>query len=260
MFILTFFLGAAVGSFVNVLIDRSVAGEDWMGGRSRCDNCRKVLAWYDMIPIVSWAIYRGRSRCCHTPLPYRHPLVEGLTGLLFSWWLLIGFWFFRLSIAPLTMIQPAFWLLTGIILLILAITDARHGVVLTPVVYAGIILTLCYRLVLTYFGVYQTNDLLTSFLMAAGGYGFFWLLNRLTRGRGMAEGDIDVALYLGLLLGWPRGILALGMSFVMGAIVGVTLIATKLKTRHDTLPFVPFMVTSAIVVLLFGEWIIGFLG
>lgn len=247
---IVFVLGTVVGSFVNVLIDRSVAEEDWMGGRSRCDNCRKVLSWYDMIPIVSWVIYRGRSRCCHTPLPYRYPIVEGLTGLLFVWWLLIGFWFFRLTIAPLTIIQPAFWLLSGLILLVLTISDWRYGVVLTSIVYVGVGMLAVYRLILVGLGVYQWVDLGESILMGIGAYGFFWLLNRVTLGRGMAEGDVDVALYLGLLLGWPRGIIGLGLSFVLGAVVGVLLIVLKLKSRKDTVPFVPFMVAAAGMVLL----------
>jgi leader peptidase (prepilin peptidase)/N-methyltransferase len=258
--VIVFLLGTAVGSFINVLIDRSVAGEDWVRGRSHCDFCRKNLRWYDLIPVFSWLAYRGKSRCCHTPLPYRYPLVEFLTGLLFVWWFMIGFWFFHLTTAPLSTIQPAFWLVTGLVLLILAVSDARYGVVLTPVVYGGVILTLVYRLLLTYFGVYQTNDLVSSLLMSAGAYGFFWLLNRITAGRGMAEGDMDVALYFGLLLGWPRGLIGLGLSFVLGALIGLLLIGLKIKSRKDTVPFVPFMVTATLIMLLWGEQIIGFLG
>lgn len=258
--ILVFVIGTAVGSFINVLIDRSVAGIDWVSGRSRCDHCHKNLAWFDLIPILSWLAYRGRSRCCHTPLPYRYPLVELLTGLLFLWWLTIGFVFFRLVEAPIVMIQPGFWLLTGLIMLILFLADFRYGVVLTPIVYGGVGMTLLYRVILVGAGQYQIMDLVKSCLVAGGAYGFFWFLNRITRGRGMAEGDMDVALYFGLLLGWPRGLIGLGVSFVLGAVIGVLLIVLKLKSRKDTVPFVPFMVAGVIIVLLWGERLIGFLG
>lgn len=248
-----------MGSFVNVLIDRSVAGEDWVRGRSHCDGCGKKLTWYDLIPIISWVVYRGKSRCCRIPLTYRYPLVEGLMGLLFVWWLGMGFLFFQLSSAPLTVIQPAFWLITGIIILILALADWFYGVVLMPVVYAGWVSVLAYRLTLWGFGVYQTGDLAATLVMTILAYGFFWMLYKLTRGRGMADGDMYVAAYVAMVVGWPRGLLSLGISFVIGAVVGVMLILLGIKKRTDTLPFVPFMMVALVIVLLWGEQISRFL-
>ncbi len=258
-FILTFFLGAAVGSFINVLIDRSIEGEDWVRGRSHCDHCKKELTWYDLIPILSFVIYRGRSRCCKTKLSYRYPLVEIIVGLLFGWWLMVGFWFFRLVVAPLSIVQPLFWLMTGIVLLILALADLFYGVVMMPIVWIGSATVIIYRVILWSYGAYQMSDLLISILVAALFYGFFWFLYKVTNGRGMADGDMYVALYMGLLLGWPRGILALGLSFILGAFVGVILISTGMRKRKDTLPFVPFMVTAIMISLLYGEQIIRFL-
>ena len=257
-FILTFFLGAAVGSFVNVLIDRTIAGEDWVSGRSHCDYCKKTLTWYDMVPILSYALYRGHSRCCGVKLSCGYPIVELLVGLLFGWWLIVGFWFFRLASAPLTVIQPAFWLLTGITIMILTLTDLFYGVVLLPVVWLGASMALIYRLILWHFGAYQTADLITSLVVAGIAFGFFWLLHKLTKGKGMADGDMYVAAYVGLLAGWPRGLLAIGISFVLGAIVGVSLMAFKLRTRKDTLPFVPFMMAAMVIVLVWGEQIIRY--
>lgn len=259
-FILTFLLGAAVGSFVNVLIDRSVHGKDWVRGRSHCDYCHKTLAWYDMVPILSYVAYLGKSRCCKAKLSYRYPIVEILVGLLFGWWLMVGFWFFQLASAPLSVIQPAFWLLTGITIVILTLADLFYGVVLLPIVWLGGLMVLAYRLILWYFGAYQVGDLISSLSVALGGCGFFWALHKATKGRGMAEGDMYVAAYVGLLTGWPRGVLAIGLSFVLGAILGVIMIGLKLATRKDTLPFVPFMMVAMVVVLLWGGQIIGFLG
>ena len=218
-FLLTFFLGASVGSFVNVLIDRTILGQDWVSGRSHCDKCKKTLAWYDMIPILSFVLYRGRARCCKAPLPYRYPIVEAVVGCLFVWWLVVGFAFFRLVSTPLTAIQPLFWLVTGIILLILAVADFYYGVVLMRVLWVGSIMAVLYRAVLWYFGVFQFYDLVGSLIVAASFYVLFWLLYKATRGRGMADGDMYVAMYMGLLLGWPRGGALLG-SFVLGAVVG----------------------------------------
>lgn len=257
-FILTFLVGGAVGSFVNVLIDRTMLGQDWVRGRSHCDYCQKTLAWYDMVPILSFLVYRGKSRCCRKPLYYRYPMVEILVGMLFVWWLSVGFWFFRLVAAPLSVIQPAFWLVTGVALAILALADLFYGVVLVGVVWFASIGVVLYRMMLLYYGAYQGMDLVRSVILAGVFYGVFWLLYKVTKGRGMAEGDMYMAMYMGLLLGWPRGVAALLGSFILGAIVGIGLIVTRLRSRKDTLPFVPFMVVSTVVVLVWGEQIIRY--
>ncbi len=257
-FILTFFMGSAVGSFVNVLIDRTMVGQDWVRGRSHCDHCHKTLAWYDMIPVLSFLVYGGKSRCCHTPLSYRYPIVEILVGLLFVWWLGMGFWFFRLVSAPLSVVQPAFWLVTGVTLSILALADLFYGVVLVGVVWFASIVVVAYRFTLMYYGAHQLEDLVKALGLAAIFYSLFWLLYKITKGRGMADGDMYIAMYMGLLLGWPRGVMALLGSFILGAIVGLILIATRLRSRKDTLPFVPFMVGATVIALVWGEQIIRY--
>jgi leader peptidase (prepilin peptidase)/N-methyltransferase len=187
-------------------------------------------------------------------------MVEALVGLLFSWWLLVGFLFFQLATRPLHLVQPGFWLLTGIILAILMLSDLFYGVVLLPVVGLGYTMTIVYRLILLYFGAYHASDLISALGVSAVFFGLFWFLYRLTKGRGMADGDMYVAAYMGLILGWLKGVVALLLSFVIGAIVGVILIATNLRTRKDTLPFVPFMMLSTGIALLWGETIWRFLG
>jgi leader peptidase (prepilin peptidase)/N-methyltransferase len=251
-FALTFLLGASVGSFVNVLIDRTILGENWVSGRSHCDHCGKTLAWYDMVPILSFLFYLGRSRCCKKRLSYRYPIVELLVGLLFVWWAVVGFWFFNLVSAPLSMLQPAFWLVTGTFLAILLIADLFYGVVLMPFVWIGVVITLLYRLILWSYGAHQLVDVCTALLTGSGFYSFFWLLYKLTKGRGMADGDMYVAFYIGVLLGWPRGMVAMMLSFIIGASVGTLLIVSGLRSRKDTLPFVPFLVISTFIALVWG--------
>jgi leader peptidase (prepilin peptidase) / N-methyltransferase len=251
-FLLTFLLGASIGSFVNVLIDRTILGKNWVSGRSHCDGCNKTLAWYDMVPILSFVLYGGKARCCKTRLSYRYPIVEMLVGILFVWWLAVGFWFFRLVAAPLSVIQPGFWLVTGILLAILALADLFYGVVLMPIVWIASALVLLYRFILWQYGAHQLLDMQNAVFVGIGFYSFFWLLYKLTKGRGMADGDMYVALYIGILLGWPRGMVAMILSFVIGAMVGTFLIATKLRSRKDTLPFVPFMVVATVISLLWG--------
>lgn len=111
--LLLFFLGTIVGSFVNVVIHRSIEGEQWIKGRSKCDHCGKVLPWYDMFPLLSYFVLQGKSRCCHKPLSISHPVVEFLTGILFVWWYWGGTFFFQLAQAPFSVVQPFFWLIAN---------------------------------------------------------------------------------------------------------------------------------------------------
>lgn len=117
-------------------------------------------------------------------------------------------------------------------------------------------MTIFYRLVLWHYGVYQMIDLQSALLLSGAFFGFFWLLYKLTKGRGMADGDMYVALYMGMLLGWPKGMVAFMGSFILGAIVGVFLIVSKIRSRKETVPFVPFMVAATAIALLWGEQII----
>lgn len=255
-FLLVFFLGACVGSFVNVLIDRTIAHRTWMTGRSVCDHCKRKLVWYDMIPIVSYLLLRGRSRCCHKPLTPKHVIVEVLFGTLFVWWLMIGFAFFRLASAPLSVIQPVFWLGIGTILMILAIADWVWGVILMRVLWVGVAWVVLYRLLLTWYGVYQLDDLIMMFGMGAMAFLFIWFLRFITQGRGMGDGDPYLVFLTAILVGWPRGIVAVLSAFVIGAVVGMVLLSTGVRRRNETIPFGPFIVAGAFVALLWGEQIL----
>ena len=251
-YLLIFFLGSAVGSFINVLIDRTIAGTDWVRGRSHCDNCRKTLAWYDLIPIFSYMAYRGRSRCCRRPLTPRHPIVEGIVGALFLWWAIMGSFFFQLATRPLVYIQPLFWLGVGIVLLILGITDWLYGVVLMPVLWVGVFWVALYRLVLMAAGSYHLPDLVGALVVALGTAVFIQALRWVTKGRGMGDGDPYLMFLAGIIVGWPRALVVLLFAFVAGAGVGITLLATGRRQRSDTLPFGPFLVAGVIVALIWG--------
>lgn len=181
-----------------------------------------------------------------------------MVGILFVWWYLVGYLFFRLVSTPLDVIQPAFWLVTGIILLIMLFADLFYNAVFVGVVWTGVALTAGYRAVLWSYEAYQLQDLVTAAAGAALSYLVFWGLYKLTKGKGMADGDMYVALYLAFLVGYPKAPLMIGLSFVYGAIVGVILIATGIRKRRDTLPFVPFMVFSSITVLVWGEKLLSY--
>ena len=257
MIVLLFFLGASIGSFLNVLVSRTVEGKDWVRGRSHCDFCKKPLAWYDTFPLLSFAVYGGKSRCCHKMLSWQHPIVELLTGLLFVWWYLMGNVFFQLVSSPLHTLQAGYWLLIGVVLLIVVVADAFYGMVITSPVLLAIVASVAYRVMLFSHGPMTGQDLGYYLGLAVVIGGFFALLHYLTKGRGMGMGDVYVAPLYGLILGWPRAIVALVLSFWIGAIVGVAAVIVGKKKMQGTLPFAPFMVLGIVIALLCGNQLWG---
>ena len=248
--VVIFFLGASVGSFVNVLVSRSIAGSDWLRGRSQCDRCGKPLVWYDMIPLLSFAIYRGKSKCCKRSLSMAHPIVEGLFGMLFVWWLLVGFIFFQLATAPWTIVQPIFWLGIGILLLIIMVADATYGVILMPFIYISIIWIYGYRFALAISGTYQWTDLGITLLSGVLSFGFLQALHVITKGKGMGDGDPYLAFVTGSLLSGVAAFWGMLSAFILGSVWGIGLILLSLKKMSQTIPFGPFLVIGCLITLL----------
>ena len=233
-----FVFGAAVGSFLNVLIYRTIQGESWLVGRSRCDHCRHKIAWYDNVPVLSFLLLSGKSRCCKKPIPTSYPLVELITGSLFVWWYGIGFVFFRLTTAPFQVLQPLFWLLVGILLLTIFFADLMHMIIPDLVVGALFLLVLAYRLYLTAVSIMQVKDLYSALLSMAAAVIFIGGLWALTKGKGMGFGDVKLIAPIALLLGWPKILVSLFFSFLIGGIVavGLLLLGKKSWSGHPLWP------------------------
>ncbi|MBT3250106.1 MAG: prepilin peptidase [Candidatus Pacebacteria bacterium] len=248
-----FILGSAVGSFLNVLIYRTVRGESWVSGRSHCDHCQKKIAWYDNMPILSFLLLGGKSRCCKKRIPISYPFVEFVTGSLFVWWYGIGFVFFRLTTAPFQVLQPLFWLLVGILLLTIFFADLMHMIIPDLAVGALFLLTLFYRIYLTSASIMQPQDLylaLVGMLIAVAFIGGLWAL---TKGKGMGFGDVKLMAPIALLLGWPKILVGLFFSFIIGGISGVILLILGKKRVGQVIPFGPFIILGAVVSLFWGD-------
>lgn len=250
-----FLVGAAVGSFINVFIYRTVSEKDWVNGRSVCEHCGKKIAWYDLVPIFSYLLLRGKCRHCQHPIAPIHPIVEALVGFVFLWWYFIGSVFFRLSTPPFQAIQPAYWLLAGILLTIILIADILYYLVPDEAVLALLIITFLYRVALTLGGQMQLLDLGYSLLSAVGLVTCFYGLHWITRGKGFGLGDVKLAAPLALILGWPKVLVGVFLAFLIGSVFGVAvLLGGKARFDHK-LPFAPFLIIGTLVALVFGQQI-----
>lgn len=258
-----FFTGAAIGSFLNVVIYRSLNNESWVTGRSRCDSCRKKIGWYDNIPLLSYLILKAKCRNCKKPIALTHPVVEVLVGSLFAWWYMTGAFFFTLTQRPFEVLQPAFWLIVGVILIAILVADYLYYIIPDMFVILLLGLTIVYRIALVSFGIMQINDLILAvfgMILAVLFIGSLWFF---TKGKGMGLGDVKLMVPLSLLLGWPNTLVGLFLSFLIGGFIGGFLLLSKKKKMGQVVPFGPFLIVGTFISLIWGDqilsWYLSFL-
>ena len=270
-YIFSFLFGAAIGSFLNVVIHRVPIGESIVFPNSACPKCQNAIKAYDNIPLVSWLVLGGKCRNCKTPISARYPAVELLTALLYVlvYWQ-IGFGAF-LPVALLfvsTMVALIF-------------IDSEHMILPNVITYPLLMFSLVIRIVFpTFFGGIYISDLnswpiaqvaslhpilqslLGAILGALIGGGFLWLVGEAwKRFRGveaMGLGDVKMMAAVGALLGWRLTLLSTFLGAFSGAVIGVALIARqKDRVLQTQVPFGIFLGIGSIVSLLFGDRLIA---
>ena len=240
--IFVFLFGLTVGSFLNAVIYRLSQGDSAMKGRSYCPQCKHTLAWYDLVPVVSFVLLGGKCRYCKKPISWQYPIVEMATAVLF---LLI----LESRVSSLNQVSSIevfklfyLWIIAAFLVVLFAY-DLRHYILPDKMLFPAIGIVLVYRV----FEVLNLNNW-SLFGPPAGGFefrifdplisgivsgvlaaGFFLTIFLASRGRAMGFGDVKLAFFMGLFLGWPNILVALFVAFFAGAIIGVGLIALQKK-------------------------------
>lgn len=248
---LLFLLGLFFGSFLNVLIDRIPQDESVIGGRSHCDKCRKTLKWYDLIPVLSFIILRGKCRYCYSSISLYYPIVEVITGMFF-----VLTYFYLLKFSDLRFINydlRSYLTLFYYLMIISSLTavffaDLKYGIIPDKIIFPAIFVSLLYFLL-------NTEYFIPNVISGLGAFLFFLALHLITRGRGMGLGDVKLVFLLGLFLGFPKIVSALYLSFILGALAGLILVLLKKKRlfKGETIPFGPFLVLGSVISLLWSE-------
>ncbi len=237
-------LGLIVGSFLNVVIWRVPRDESVVSPRSRCPQCGNELRNVDNIPVVSWLLLRGKCHFCGNPVSARYPLVELLTGVLFA------------AVAArfgLDWALPAFLVLTAGLVALSGI-DLDHHRLPTKVVYPTLFL-MAPLFVLAAAMTGEWDDLADAAIGGAIGFGVLFVIAFISP-KGMGFGDVRLAGVLGVALGWlslKHVAVGLFLGFLTAAVVGVALIATKVKGRKDRIPFGPFLAAGALLAVFAGD-------
>lgn len=248
-----FILGLFVGSFLNVLADRLPKGESVIKGRSHCDKCKKELAWYDLIPLLSFLMLKGKCRYCHTSLSFYYPIVELTTGFLFMAVLLFVLGWDINFISIISIITVIYYLFIASILIVIFFSDLRYGIIPDKVILPAILVSFLYLIL-------NTNYLILPHVLSAVGASLFFLfLFLITKGRGMGFGDVKFAFLIGLILGFPNIIVGLYAAFLTGAFVGIILILWRKRKLREAIPFGPFLVLGTMFGLFLGEKLLDLL-
>jgi leader peptidase (prepilin peptidase)/N-methyltransferase len=236
-------LGLAVGSFLNVVIYRVPRHESIVSPRSACPSCGVPIARRDNIPIFSWLILKGHCRNCHEPISVRYPLVELTTAGLFAGT--------AARFGPHWDLPAYLVLFAG--LLALSYIDIER-LLLPKVIVYPLLFSVAGLLLMAAMATRQWHELLIAVACAAGWFVAFFVLNAVSP-RALGFGDVRLAPVLGLSLGW------LGVRYVLlgffaanliGAIVGLTLIATKRMSRQQQIPYGVFLSLGAAVAIFAG--------
>jgi leader peptidase (prepilin peptidase)/N-methyltransferase len=255
-------LGAIIGSFLNVVIHRVPREESIAFPASRCPSCGTAIRPYDNIPVVSWAVLRGRCRSCRAPISARYPAVELLTAALFALTYVLH--------SGLTLSLP-FDLAFVAAIVALVFIDAEHMILPNVITYPGFALALLARAVVpNLYGVASFGDgQVPAWLLSLGGAvlgalvggGFLWLVGwlweRLRGVEAMGLGDVKMMLMVGAFLGWPLTLLTIFVGVLTGSVAGVAAMARRgERDMQMLLPFGIFLGIGSLVSLLFGTQII----
>jgi len=240
-------LGLAIGSFLNVCIDRLPQNKSIVIPPSHCEACQHKLSAKDLIPVFSYLRLRGRCRYCQAAIPRRLFWVELTTALIFA----LLCWHYGLSAELGIMIFYA------CLFIIIFVIDLEHGLILNKVVYPGMVVALLLSL---YPWPWLPESIIMRVAYAAlgGGIGFaiLFLIAIVSRG-GMGWGDVKLAALIGLATGFPLVFLAIIMGAILGGIVAVALVIAKKRKRRETIPFGPFLALAAMITLLWGSNILS---
>ncbi len=232
-------IGLAVGSFLNVLIDRLPEKKSLLRPPSHCPACERRLAPWDLIPVFSYLLLRGHCRYCGAPISQRILWVELGTGLMF------GFLWWRYGLTPELGIMSFYFCLLTIILVI----DLERGVILNRVVYPSAAIAL----IIAAFN--SAPGIVSVLIGGAVGLVIMLIIALASRG-GIGLGDVKMAALVGLLTGFPLVLISLLLSVIAGGLVAAMLLLFKLRRRKQAIPFGPFLSLMTMVTLLWGRSIL----
>ncbi len=240
-------LGAAIGSFLNVLIFRIPEGQSIVLPSSHCQKCGHAIRVYDNIPIISYLILRGKCRDCREKISLQYPVVEAITAVM--------------SVLIFVKFGLSFKYLSSFIftcaLIVITFIDLRHQIIPDVISLPGIPV---FFLLAVFFMNVTIWEALLGILIGGGClFAIAFTYEVITKREGMGGGDIKLLAMLGAFLGWKSLFFVLFASSMLGAVVGISAMIMKGQDMKYALPFGPFLSIAAVAYLFVGEDVTRFI-
>lgn len=260
--------GLIFGSFVDALIwrthEQSLLREkkhsaipaklSILRGRSMCQSCSHVLEPWDLVPVLSWVFLRGKCRYCGAKISWQSPVIEIVTSLLFT----LSYLVWPTTLHGLGLMQFCFWLAFLVGFVALAVYDLRWYILPDRIIYPLVCLALLEGILsLTLFhGGWESA--LGSFwgVLIAGG--IFYVLYQVSDGAWIGGGDVKLGVLLGIIVGGPMlSFLLLFIASLLGTLVSLPLLLAGKAKRSTLIPYGPFLIAAAVIIVLFKAHFVG---
>jgi len=258
--VLAFILGACVASFLNVVADRFPQGQSIVRPPSHCPSCGRRLTPWELVPVVSYIVLRGRCYACKSRIPIRSVLVEAGLGGAAAYIV----WCEDFSVAALVLFAYlCFFLLVSLI-------DLDHTILPHRLVLPALLVTLALApwwnqlgIERSFLGSEAALPVFLGSLLGGLALGGLYLVLLLVNPRWIGGGDPPLAALVGLVAGIPGTLVAFMAASVSGGLVGAALLVLRRKGRKDAIPFGPFLALGGTLALLWGDslwrWYAGLL-
>lgn len=241
LFIVIFFIiGLIFGSFFNVVGRRLPKKMPFTYNRSKCPSCHKQLAWYELIPVVSFIWQRGKCRHCQQKIHVMYPVIELMTGFLFMY----SYYCFGFTMECLTAI------LLVSLLMIVFVSDMTYMIIPNKVLLFFLPIFVIIRI------IHPLEPWWSPIVGAVVGLSIIGLIIVISRG-GMGGGDMKLFGLLGIVLGFKKILLTFLLACVVGALVGLFLLVSEMISRKQPMAFGPYIVVATLFAYFYGDGIIS---
>ncbi len=231
-------------------------GQKTSEDRSRCLSCGHTLAWYDLIPLVSWVSTRGKCRYCKQPIGLLEPLIELGTASVFG--LFTYMWIASSGLQAFGLILLLLWLAAFVMLIILFVYDLKWfllpDVIMFPLIGLSLVISLMSITLFSNATLGEIASTTTSVAILGGLYLILWLVSK---GAWVGFGDVKLGVALGLLLmDWKLALLTLFLANLIGTLVVLPGLLSGKLSRKAQVPFGPFLILGFFISLTAGHWIL----
>ncbi len=234
IYVIIFIFGSIMGSFLNVLAVRLSNNESIIYPSSHCHNCQHKLKWYELIPILSYIIQKGKSNCCNTRIPISYLIVEIVTGALYCT-AYHSFGFSYELVISLIFISS---------LITIIVSDIEYMIILDEVIAVACILIILFELV--FFGLeFTVNKILSGILAFITMYGIKMIGDKMFKKESMGGGDIKLMFLFGIVIGFPLSICDIFLATFIAFPVAIYLLFSR---KDSLIPFGPFLAMAAILI------------